>query len=95
MSQEYLIQRVKSAVSDLKKRYPLGRIALFGSVTRTDFNEQSDIDLVVEFNSDDFLLFNELSEEFEKMLGKKVDMLTFRSLKPRQLEYLKDKLLYV
>jgi len=94
MAQEYIIQRVKSAVSDLKERYPLGRIALFGSVTRNDFNEQSDIDLLVEFNSDDFLLFNALSEELEKMLGKKVDMLTFRSLKPRQLEYLKDKLLY-
>jgi predicted nucleotidyltransferase len=38
---------------ELKKRYPIGRMALFGSVTRNDFNPaESDIDILVEFNGD-------------------------------------------
>jgi predicted nucleotidyltransferase len=37
----------------LKKRYPIERLALFGSVTREDFDPQeSDIDILVEFNGD-------------------------------------------
>ena len=43
----------------LKRKYPLGSLAFFGSVTRNDFTAQSDVDVIVDFNNDDFYcLFN-------------------------------------
>jgi len=48
---------------DLQKRYPIARMALFGSVTRNDFDlEKSDIDIMVEFNGEVGWEFIELAE---------------------------------
>ncbi len=93
--QKVIIQRLKEAVKELKRKYPLRKMALFGSVLRDDFTEESDIDILIDFNSDDFLLFNALAEELEMITGRKVDLITSRSLKQRHYDYIKDRLLYV
>ncbi|MBK7636894.1 MAG: nucleotidyltransferase domain-containing protein [Saprospiraceae bacterium] len=49
---------------------------------RSDFNEDSDVDILIDFQSDDFLLFNSLAEESETLLGQKIDLKPTRSLKP-------------
>jgi predicted nucleotidyltransferase len=93
--QEQIIIKLKKSIEDFKLRYPLANMAVFGSALRSDFNEDSDVDILIDFRSDDFLLFNSLAEELETLLGKKIDLVTARSLKPRQYEYLKNHLLYV
>ena len=93
--QNQIIITLKKSIQDIKSRYPLGSMAVFGSATRSDFKENSDVDILIDFQSDDFLLFNSLAEELETLLGKKIDLVTTRSLKPRQFEYLKNHLLYV
>lgn len=93
--QNQIIITLKKSIQDIKSRYPLGSMAVFGSATRSDFKENSDVDILIDFQSDDFLLFNSLAEELEILLGKKIDLVTTRSLKPRQYEYLKNHLLYV
>ena len=94
-NQEQIIVKLKKSLQDIKLRYPLGNMAVFGSALRADFNEDSDVDILIDFQSDDFLLFNSLAEELETLLGKKIDLVTTRSLKPRHYEYLKRHLLYV
>jgi len=80
----------------LQKKYFVDRLALFGSVTRSDFDaEKSDVDVLIEFSKTDLDAYLNLAEELEKILGKKVDLITKDSLKPRHWEYLKDKLVYV
>lgn len=59
----------------------------FGSVTRDDFNEDSDIDLVVDFDeSDPFkytdLYFN-LKDKLEVLLNRQVDLLEERAIRNR------------
>lgn len=78
----------------LKQKYPLGSLAFFGSVTRNDFTGQSDVDVIVDFHSDDFLLFVQLADELERIAQTKVDLISRRSLKERHWNYLKDKLVY-
>lgn len=81
---------------ELKKKYPIGSMALFGSVVRDDFDEkESDIDVMVDFQSDDVILFIQLADELEKITRKKVDVITKRSLKPRHLAYLENQFVYV
>ena len=38
---------IKAAVEKLKKAYPVNKIVLFGSKARGDFDEHSDIDLLI------------------------------------------------
>lgn len=90
-----IISILQRASKSLKKRYPINSIAVFGSTVRDDFHDSSDIDIIVDFQSSDFILFNSLAEELEILLKNKIDLVTLRSLKPRHLEYLKDKMIYV
>lgn len=59
----------------------------FGSVTREDFNENSDIDLIVDFEENDpfkytDLYFN-LKTKLEEILKRQVDLLEERGIKNR------------
>ena len=59
----------------------------FGSVLRHDFNEQSDIDLVVDFEEKDPLKYTDLYFNFknslEKLLKRQIDLLEERGIKNR------------
>ena len=57
----------------------------FGSVTREDFSNDSDIDLLVDFNENDPLkysdLYFDLKEKLENLLCRKIDLLEDRAIK--------------
>ncbi len=59
-------------------------IALFESTARGDAREDSDLDILVEFEEDPtFLSFMGLKAFLEDHLGRKVDLVTPDALKPR------------
>jgi len=67
----------ENIIISLAKKYQIKELSFFGSVLRDDFNEKSDIDILVIFNENsDYSLFDlfEIKEEFEKLLGKEVDL---------------------
>ena len=43
-----ILEILKDSKADLQKRYPISELGLFGSYARGDFNEQSDIDILVD-----------------------------------------------
>lgn len=59
----------------------------FGSVTRDDFNENSDIDLVVDFNENDPYkytdLYFHLKYKLEAILKRQIDLLEERAIRNR------------
>jgi predicted nucleotidyltransferase len=72
------------------KRFGVKRASLFGSSARGEDREDSDIDILVEFEVGKSLLdLAGLKIELEEVLGRRVDLLTFKSLHP----LLKDKIL--
>jgi uncharacterized protein len=80
----------------LQKKYPIAKMGIFGSVVRDDYNpEKSDIDLLVEFNGDIGWEFIDLSDELEKLIGKKVDLISRGGIKPRYWEQIKKDIVYV
>ena len=95
MNSKTLIHILKTASPKLKEKYPIQSIAMFGSVLRDDFCDASDVDLLIDYQSDNFNLFSQLADELEQILGRKVDIITLRSLKSRQWDFLKDQILYV
>jgi len=59
-------------------------VRVFGSIARGDDDEQSDIDLLVEFESGRSLLDHAaLWLELQQLLGRKVDVVSDRGIKPR------------
>ncbi len=71
-----VIRKIKSQYPYLSSEFGIKRIGVFGSVARKADRDQSDIDLVVEFERPIGLKFMSLAEYMEKLFGRKVDILT-------------------
>jgi predicted nucleotidyltransferase len=87
-------------IQELCKASKVKSLFAFGSVTRDDFNENSDIDLIVDFEeSDPFKytdLYFDLKSKLEGILKRQVDLLEERALRNsifrQQLENTKIKI---
>lgn len=80
---------------EIQKRYPIASMALFGSYSRNEQEENSDIDILVEFDGkigSDFIL---LANEIERKLGLHVDVVSKNGIKPKYFESIKPDLIYV
>lgn len=88
-------EKLHEALPALKKKYPIERLALFGSYARGDQREGSDIDILVEFNGDIGWEFFDLADELEKILGHRVDLVSRKGIKPHYWEYIGGEVVYV
>ena len=69
----------RSAVKAFCERHHIARLALFGSVLRADFNTDSDVDVLVEFQAGHVpgLSFLSMERELSLLLeGRRVDFVT-------------------
>jgi len=74
-----------SALAAVCEQYHVQRLAVFGSVLRDDFQPDSDIDLLVEFDpahQPGLIGLGMLEAALAEVLHRSVDLLTFRSLHP-------------
>ncbi|MGC9315202.1 MAG: nucleotidyltransferase family protein [bacterium] len=81
----------------LKKNFNISKIGLFGSFSRDEADENSDIDLIVEFEGevDIFETKEQLREFFRESLGREVDIVRQKYLKPRAKERIMEEAVYV
>lgn len=87
---------LKEHKAEIEEKFGATRIGLAGSYARGEATEESDIDIVVELQSENkFRSFFYLLYYLQDALGKRVDLVTESSLKPIvRKEILKD-ILYV
>lgn len=73
------IELPKRKLANFCRRHRIRRLALFGSILRSDFRPNSDIDFLVEFEpgqTPGLLRMAGLELELTEMLGRKVDLRT-------------------
>ena len=74
---------IKDIVIKVLEKHGVKRAGLFGSVVRGEVSEHSDVDVLVEIDSDISLLdFVGLKLEIEEALGRKVDLVEYDTIKP-------------
>ena len=86
ISIEKKLKNLKPLLSD---RFSVEKIGYFGSYSRDEQTEKSDIDIIVEFRKPLGWDFFDLQEFLEKELKIKVDLVSMKALK----EQLKDSIL--
>lgn len=67
------------AIKAFAQRYPIRRLALFGSVLSEQFDAESDVDVLVEFRagaSVDLFDMAEMADALSAILGRRVDLRT-------------------
>ncbi|NOR78226.1 MAG: hypothetical protein GQ523_07370 [Methanophagales archaeon] len=77
------IDEIKKTLIDVLRKYEVKKAALFGSIVRGEATEESDIDLLIEFEGRKSLLdLAGLKLELQELLRRRVDVLTYKSLHP-------------
>ena len=84
MSRHEVLSTLRAQQAVLHARFGVTRLDLFGSVARDEAGQDSDVDLLVEFDRPvGMFRFMELQSHLEGLLRCGVDLGTPRSLKPR------------
>jgi len=81
--------------SRLVKKYHLASIGVFGSFTRDDFNDSSDIDILIEYEQPMGIEFIDLANELENLLKRPVDLVSRNGIKPKYYKEIQKDLVYV
>jgi len=77
-----ILETLREQHTRLRLRFPIRRMALFGSWARGDAREDSDVDVLVDVDPSIGLRFIELGDELESALGRRVDLVSRRAIKP-------------
>jgi len=94
MNSKELKLKLKELKPILEKKYKVKSIGIFGSFARNEANENSDIDILVEFYDDIGWEFIDLKRFLEEKLDRKVDVVTKGALKPELEKDILNEVIY-
>jgi len=96
------IQEIKETLEkhkvELKEKYKIKEIGIFGSYVRGEQKGKSDLDILIEFEGDAKLSLLDvvgLEIELSDLLGVKVDLVEKKSLKPYIGQYILREVIYI
>ncbi len=72
-----------------KKKYQIIKLGIFGSITRGEFNKDSDIDIVVELEKPKMFHLIGIKQELEEIFSLSVDIVRVRK---KMNEFLKNRI---
>jgi predicted nucleotidyltransferase len=81
--------------SELEKKFKVSSLALFGSYARGDQRPDSDVDILVDVDPSIGLEFVDLAERIEQLIELPVELVSRRAVKPRNMKFIEQELIYV
>lgn len=78
ITKERLLEFISEHKGELRKRFGVTRIGLFGSYARGDASGGSDIDIVVELEKPDLFDLIGVKQTLEEALGRRVEVIRLR-----------------
>jgi predicted nucleotidyltransferase len=77
------VQEIKEKINPILRRYGVTKAAIFGSLAKGEAKTSSDIDILVEIESNMSLLdFIGIKIELEEVLKMRVDLVEYDTIKP-------------
>jgi len=84
MDKQAILKRLRDSAGEIRQRFSVRRLSVFGSVVRGEAGESSDVDVLVVFDQKaNFDGFMELKFYLEELLGTGVDLVTDKALRPQ------------
>jgi uncharacterized protein len=81
------IEALKSTVVPILQKHQVVRAGLFGSFARNEAGDDSEVDLLIQFNYvTGMYQYMDLKFELEDTLQRKVDRIEYQAIKPRLLQ---------
>ena len=88
------IEILRNHKQEIKRRFAVRRIGLFGSSIRGEETKESDIDILVEFEDPTFRNFMNLAFFLEDIFGRRVDLLTPEGISHRIRPYVEKEVVW-
>jgi predicted nucleotidyltransferase len=79
----------------LQQEYAVKRVGLFGSTARGTYTDNSDVDILVEFERPVGIEFIDLSYLHENELNRKVDVVSRKGIKDKYFKEIEKDIVYV
>ena len=96
MNRTMILDLLNQHRDEFLKRFGAKHLALFGSAARDELRDDSDIDVLVEFDGPaTFDGYFDLKTYLEQLLGRPVDLVTEKGLKPRARRHVEKDLIRV
>jgi predicted nucleotidyltransferase len=93
---DQILRLLSAHRQELAQRFGVKQLSLFGSAARDQLREDSDVDLLVEFDGDaTYDGYFKLQDYLQALLGRTVDLVTERGLKPRARQHVQKDLVRV
>ena len=86
--------KIKEVKTILEQNFNVEEIGIFGSYARNEAVEESDIDILVKFKKPIGWEFIDLKDFLEQVLGKQVDLVTEKALKPQMRDTILREVIY-
>lgn len=92
---EEIKRKIREQKDFLKKRYYVEKIGIFGSFSKGEQSLESDLDILVEVDGRIGWDFVELKDYLEVLLGREVDLVSIKALKPQLKEIILREVIYL
>ena len=89
-----VIRKIAGIRSELRERFTVKRIGVFGSFARGEVDSESDVDIVVELTEPTFDHYMDLKFRLEEVLKRSVDLVLADAVKPRLKPIIEQEVIY-
>ena len=79
MTKNEIITYLKEHKDDFMQKYQISKLALFGSYSRDENRDDSDVDIAIETPLSDYFKLYDFKEELENSFHTKVDVVRLRN----------------
>ena len=96
MEKQVVLTQLRSRIGEIRRRFSVRTLAIFGSTARDDAAAGSDVDVLVVFDRKaTFDLFMDLKFYLEELLGTQVDLVTEKALRPQLRRAIEQEMIHV
>lgn len=95
LSKQRILHELNERADEVRQRFQVNQLGLFGSYAREQANPESDIDILVDFVKPTFDNYMDLKFYLEDLFHQKIDLVTTGALKPRLKSTILQEVQYV
>jgi predicted nucleotidyltransferase len=96
VDKQVVLTKLKERIEEIRQRFSVSALSIFGSIARDESADDSDVDVLVVFDrKGSFDLFMDLKFYLEELLGTKVDLVTDKALRPQVRRAIEQELIHV
>jgi predicted nucleotidyltransferase len=96
VEKQVVLTQLRSCIGEIRQRFSVKALAIFGSIARDEAVDSRDVDVLVVFDKKaGFDLFMDLKFYLEDLLGTQVDLVTDKAFRPQVRRVVEQEMIHV